>query len=476
MQQAVSKALENSPEITVISFEPAIAEQQIIQGQSAFDATAFGRFNQNLNKQPPSTSPINETTLSDIRSVEAGLQKKEFNGEEWSASYMLTRSWDNLPSRSPTTRYEPVIAFQLKKPLLRDGVRGVNMADINLAKINHRVSLLGFRRRAEEVATEVIASYWQLYFARHEAEIHRQLLDMARETLTKVEGRREIDATEVQIKQVEASVQTRQALLLQAEKRITDAQDALKRFLADPGMSLLSDTEIQCTTEPRQELIEPESDRILSIAMQENPELQQARLSLEVTELNIKVANNQRMPRLDFLASTSTRALASTRGQAHDGISDSGYISWGVGLSMEIPIGNRNLEAELQRRRLEHQKAISQLHTIADRVAVQTKGYLRQVQTSFEEIAIHQHAMDAANMHLQALEESEAVRQQLTPEFLLVKLQGQEMLVNARRSHTQAIVNYNIALAELAHTTGTILRLHQVNVPTSQESEIKSQN
>jgi hypothetical protein len=69
---------------------------------------------------------------------------------------------------------------------------------------------------------------------------------------------------------------------------------------------------------------------------------------------------------------------------------------------------------------------------------------------------------------LQALEDSEPIREQMTPEILLVKLQAQESLANAQRAEIRSIADFNISLAQLARTLGTVLELHQVktSLPT----------
>jgi hypothetical protein len=63
---------------------------------------------------------------------------------------------------------------------------------------------------------------------------------------------------------------------------------------------------------------------------------------------------------------------------------------------------------------------------------------------------------------LKALEESEPIREKLTPEFILVKLQAQETYAQTRRAQVNALTEFNISLAELARTTGTVLELHRV--------------
>ena len=60
------------------------------------------------------------------------------------------------------------------------------------------------------------------------------------------------------------------------------------------------------------------------------------------------------------------------------------------------------------------------------------------------------------------MQQSEIIRERLTPEFLLLKLQAQEFLANAQLAETRAIADYNIAIAELSRLTGTTLELHMV--------------
>ena len=54
-------------------------------------------------------------------------------------------------------------------------------------------------------------------------------MDQTLQTLHKVDSRREIDATDVQLMQARAYVKVRQADLLEFEKLVMDAQDALAR-------------------------------------------------------------------------------------------------------------------------------------------------------------------------------------------------------------------------------------------------------
>ena len=129
---------------------------------------------------------------------------------------------------------------------------------------------------------------------------------------------------------------------------------------------------------------------------------------------------------------------------------------------MDYPLGNRQREAELLRRRLERRQAIANLQNVADQTAIAAKEGVRRIKIDYSETQIQKEAVEAARIHLQTLKDTEPVREQLTPEFLLVTLQAQETLANTQRAEIRAVVDFNISLVQLARTLGTVLDLHQI--------------
>jgi len=475
IEQAVARTLANSPEIRVVSFDPSIARQDITKAASEFDITAFGRMNYEEEDNPQNS--IYQPGQSDSRTWESGIRQRGVTGSEWSLSYAFTRSWDDLAYRPLPTRNEPILGFQLKQPLLRDAWQEVTLAGVNIARLNYRIALLGFREKAEDTATQVISGYWRLLQARRELDIYQALLDRTLETLKKVEGRKEIDATDVQIKQTEASAKARQAALLQASKGVIDAQDILIRLMTDAQLNMLDEFQIIPASAVSLESEELDPSKIIEVALQKNPEIQRARTETEIADINIRVAENQHMPRLDLVASARTQGLALMPEDAQDQLYNGDYTSYAIGLSLEYPLGNRGREAELLQRRLERRKAVSALQNVADQVAILAKEAIRKIELNHSEIQVQKDAVEAARIHLQALEDSEPVRERLTPEFLMVKLQAQEALANAQQSEIRAIVDFNISLAKLARISGTVLELHQVSssLPAVLDSDVENE-
>jgi outer membrane protein TolC len=469
LDDAMKRALVSSPEISIVSYDPSIAKEDIVKAVADFDPALFGRLNYEKQDDPADSIFLGGQATS--RVWETGIKQKGVTGAEWSLAYALTRNWDDLTTRTLSTRYEPMLAFQVKQPLFRDAWQELNLAGVNISKLNYRVVLAAFRQKTEDVSAEVISLYWALSRARRDREIQQWLLDRTRETLKKVEDRKGIDATDVQIKQVEAAVKSREAVLFQAEKQIMDVQDALVRLLSDSQINLLSDFEIVPITVLDTTETRFEQSETLRLALSNNPGIQQARLTVDVAQINVDVAKRQKMPRLDLVASARMQGLDSYRGDAHDELSDADYVSYAIGIMFEIPLGNRQREAEFRKRKLERSKAKSILQNTSDQLAAQVKERVRLAETSYEEIQIQKDAVDAARIHLQALEDTEVIREKLTPEFLLVKLEAQESLSNAQRAEIKAISDYNIAQVRLAQTMGTVLDMRYVRKALPEESE-----
>jgi len=496
IEQAIIRTLANSPEIRVVSFDPSIAKQEITKAAAEFDPTVFGRGNYQQGDNP--VNSIYVPGQSDTRLLESGIKQRTTMGSEWSVSYAITRAWDDLAGRTLPTRYEPMLVFQLKQPLFRDAWEQVNLAGVNISRLDHRTALLSFRQKAEDISTEVITAYWRLVAARRDLEVQQQLLQSSLETLHKVEGRREIDATDVQIKQAEAAAAVRQAGVLGAKKKVFDAQDALVRLMADPQMNMVSELEVVPISPPRIgnwlngnwlngsnqfPITDSQSPitnhqlpitKLLSLALERNPAVKLAKVAIEIEDIKTAVAENQKMPRVDLTGQARTTGLARGPENAQDRLNSADFVSYGVGLTLEYPLGNRKGEAEALRAKFERKKAVSTLQNVADQVATAAKEKIRAVETSLAEIEVQKQAAQAAKIHLRALEDSEAIREQLTPEFLLVKLQAQEILAAAQRAESDAIAQFNISLAELAQTTGTVLQLHRVSA--SLQSVLSKEN
>ena len=462
LDEAVRRALVNSLDIAVVSFDPAISREQMLEAAAEFDVVFFADFTYaSDNEQVATTFEAGE---SKTRTWEAGLTQKTVTGATWAASWTMTRTWDNSAFSTLAKRYEPMLLLEVSQPLLRDAWGQFNLANLRLARINHQITVAQFRQKVENVITEVIGTYWVLVQARREVQIQEDLLSETNNTLRRVEARGDLDATAVQIRQAEAAAADRSARVIRAQKLAQDVQDALGRLMADEQLNLLSGYEIVPTTEPIDQLVQlDETDQLLS-ALQFNPLLEQAREGIAAADIRVRVAKNQRLPRLDLTASGSFVGLSANANEAHENMGSLDYASYRIGIRLEYPLGNRVLRSRLRRAKLSRLQAIADLQNTADLIAQQVRERIRQVRSTHREFQAHRKAAQAAREQLTALKDVEELRGRLTPEFLQVKLAAQESIAASESAEMQALISHNTALVELARATGTVLELNRVKV------------
>jgi len=469
LQDAVRLALVNNLDIRVVSFDPAIARTDMVAAASKFDVTVFGNVSDNLIDRRTST----QLDGSNVRQnpLEVGLKKRTVLGTDVQLKYNLGRTRDNSPFIDISPYYESVLSLELTQPLLRFGGMDYNLGELRIARVNHDISLEAFREQVDKTVTEVTSNYWSLVQARRDADIQQRLLIITIQTFDRVRKRRQIDATQVAVKQAESAVLARWASLVRARKQIFDVQDLLSRLLADPRMPVSSHKyEIAPTDDPVDEPVTVDPTEQIEVALQRNPTLRQAYLAIRAADVAVRIARNETLPVLNAVASAGIQGL---RGDGFPAVTDMttmDFFSHNAGLVFEYPLGNRGPKAEYARRRFEKLKAATTYHNAADQVAVAVNEAVRQIETTYVEYRTQQRAKEAVRVELKALDDTEKIRGVLTPEFLQLKLSTQEQLAAAARLELDALISYNNALAQLDRLTGVLL--DRQNVVTAAEEAI----
>jgi outer membrane protein TolC len=467
LDQAILRSLANSLDIRVVSYDPAVAREDIARAAAAFDYTLFGAIDtiHAENKQAITSTG----SISKKRDWLLGVKQHTITGADISLQWAMTRSWDNSAFlKLFNTSYAPTAVLQVTQPLLRNAWPDFNLAQLRIARVNARASDAAFRDKVEEVITQAVSLYWTLIQARRSLQIQRRLLDQTQDTYGITLSRYQVDATGAVITQLQASVKIREAALITARKNILDVQQALARLLNDPELNALSDCEVVPTTPMVTEKLAVDPVDQMLTALNHNPQLEQARLGIAASEINVSVAKNQTLPKLDLSASAGIQDLAAHADTANREMLKGDYASYSIGLTMEYPIGNRGALAGLRQSKFQRTKAIVTMQNIADQIAVSIQERIRQIGSSYDQIVAQRAAVKASEAWLSAIEVTERVRARLTPEFLQVKLQVQQTLASSQQAELQAMVDYNSALADLARITGTTLDQHRVEISMSQ--------
>jgi len=467
LAEAVRRALMNNMDIRVVSFDPAISREQMIQAAAAFDVAVFGGVS-HARADRPTASPFLSGKSRTIP-LEVGLRKTTTWGGQVEWTWDLTRTSDDSAFSTLNPRYESATAVQLSQPLLRGAGRDFNLAALRIARLGHKTAASQFRQTVEQVVTEVETAYWRLAQAAGDVTIQKALLKRMRATLEKVRVRfKNKLAALIDVRQAEAAVFWHEAVLVRLERGALDAQDALATLLADAQINVLRRYLIVPVTEPITEPVTMDRARQLVAALRHSPVLQQARLAIAAADIQVRVARNETLPSLTLTASTGLTGLRGTGGKAMGQMTTFDYLDHSIGVTFEQPLGNRSARARLRQRRLERLQAISRWQNVADQVAMRVSQAVQHVRKSHEELTRQRVAAKARREHARILEANPDA-----PQFagavgyalwLDHTLRSQELLATAERAVLQATIEYNAALAALSQATGTTLQRHHVKL------------
>ncbi len=465
LEEAIMRVAANNPAIRTVSYDPAMSREQMMEAAAYFDIVAFGGID--YNKSDKAQSNTTNSTVTKTNTYEGGVKQHTTTGADWQVAWMMTRNADGpTTSNTPNPRFENTLVFTGTQPLLRNGW-DYNLAKMEVAGLTNKTDQSKFRQAVEEIITNTVTLYWQLWQSTRDVEIAERYLKEAQDILDVVRQQRERGtASDLQVEQVESSVRTREATVVQAKSVVLDVRDRLARLLADADLNILNDLDIEPTSVPVTDPIKIDPADQMLTALKHNPQLEQARIAILMADVDIRVADNQALPKLDLTATTGLQGMDATSKLANNMMWDSRYVSYGMGLQYEQPIGNRSAEAEKRRTRLARMKTIAQMQDASDQVGQAIREGVRQLATQYELLQVQREAARVARAYTERwkVRISREVGESMKPERLSIVLQAQEADAQAERAVLTATVTYNTAMANLAKVTGTIMELYRVRI------------
>ncbi|MCA9216948.1 MAG: TolC family protein [Planctomycetales bacterium] len=466
IDQLVRSALINSPHVQVAATTPHIKRTLMLEEQAAFDWRAFAETQyDNLN------DPIGNTLTTgnnDDRFVQSewygrgGIKRRNRAGGEFDISQRFGTLDNNsrflLPPNQGNTRLE----LNYTQPLLNGAGRCVNESLILLASIDFNASTDEMLDRVQAHLLLVTEAYWELHRSRANYLQRRKLLESAQDILDNLQGRIEVDALPRQVLRAKSAVANRQSEISRAKTSIRNAESQLRLLVNDPGMLNSSCIEFIPTDVPFSNPINTTYGDAISTALAHRPDISKAIRDLRSTTVRLGVAKQDLLPQLDLLVSTYVAGLSGNNdvfASYADQFSD-GRPGYTVGLQFEVPIGNRAAQARRQRRQWEYTKAIGEFRTVAETAMTEVELAVREVTTTYQEMAARHEAMQASANETSYLVDRWKTLPNIDDSATLLLedlLDSQERLADEEASFVTAQVNYAVALVKLRQAMGTIL-------------------
>lgn len=453
-----------------------------------FEPLLTGSFRWGHQTAPQPNSFITGTSslISDNTQGNLSLQKGFLSGGE------LTLAFDNLRQSLNHRRYDlnPLISsslgFTFIQPLLRGFGADLNSRFIRIARNNRQAADLAFEQQVVSTCAAVIRLYWDLVSYRDETNVKRQALERSERLLQdNLEKESVGTVASIEVVRARAEVARSRRDYLAAEALVRQQENILKDYLTRSTLDSAWLRKVRVIPidplDPGLDEAMPSSDVLAKAALERRPDLAQAKLQVDNSNIALKASRNALLPSVDFIASARNNALAGDvnpltlagaaahvpdqaliggYGTAVGQLFRRNYPDYAIGVQVNVPLGNRAAKADQVRDTLAVRQQQLRLSQIAKQVHLDIENAaiaLEQARAAVESARSERRFQEQA---LAAEEERLSVGASTT--FLVI--QYQRDLAQARSAEVASIAAFVKARATLDRAAGVLLERHKIQI------------
>jgi len=472
LDDSIRLALSNNTDVRLDHSQIEFAQNNLHRAHGPFDPLVTSSFADNRTKSPAITqiqgAPVLDTL---VQTTTLGYSQTLQTG----TNFQTTFSTNKLSTNDSLSLVNPSLAsdlqFMLTQPLLRNFGLFPNRAPILIAQRNLNQARAVFQGEVNDIILQTVGRYWSVVLARESLTVQRKSLEEAQKSYDHDKKALGLGALPpLDIYRSESQVASRRVGVIQAEYGLKQTEDQFRQVVGadlDPAIRVL-DLELTDQPEPLGDLLSADIATTLTRALANRPEMEATRQRLSSDELSIRLAHNGLKPDLELSGFYSGNGLGGNSSAAgNTGLSTSlnqvfhfTYPAYGATLSLNLPIKNHGAEANLadasvsRRRDQYEQRLTTQNITLEVTNAVHA---LEQAKLSMEASKV---ALDLAQKSLRADER----KYELGAETVFFVLDAQTQLAQAELNLIQSQINFQIAVAQLDHSTGDLLEHHHVEI------------
>jgi len=461
----VSSTLGIGPTIT--SFDP-IVSATLQSDHAKFDCTS------------PFCGSVQNTTTANFNYAQ-GFQSGTNIGVGFTNSRVTSNNPFNFLSPSLSSGFK----FQVTQHLLQGFGFLPNDRLIQITKNNREITDVAFRLQIITTTDQIENLYWNLVYAYENVRVQQEALAFAQKTLSDTQKQVQIGSlAPIEVVRAQNTVAADQQSLVQAQTNLDLQQllmkNALSRTLQDPQ---LASAEVIPTTTmalPQQEPVVPTED-LVNEALQHRPELSESRIDLSNRDISERALKNSLLPSVDVFAyyggsgaggnqspfsecgspfanplfgCNAPGSFAPTSiGTTLNKLVNSTAPDKGAGITLNIPIRNRQAQALQVRGQLEYRQAQMRLQQIENQVRIEVRNAQFSVTQNRAAVQAAQAAVELANQSLEA----EQKKFRLGASTGTNVLNYQSQLATAKSNLVSAEAAYEKAEIELDRATGLLL-------------------
>lgn len=452
-------------QIQVDQLNPHVLAQEVTREDAKFDTVGFadGSIEESFAPDNSTVGGIRRSE-TDKQAINIGIRRRYKTG----TTYEIKTGLDQSRNNTTTTRFNPAVkptlSLTLSQNLLKDFGRSANTTSIRIARNNQNISVSQFRESVIKVVTEIENFYWELAFAIEELEVKKRSLILAQDLLRRNKIQVKVGTlAPIEIVQAQASIASREAGVISAQRQVQDNEDRLKRALNIPTHIASWNKRIHPKDQPKIIRRAPEIQKSFVIALKNRPDYKEAKIDLENRNIQTRFAKNQLLPTLDLKGSIDLNGLDREFSGAVDDLGRGEFYKWTIGITFEFPLSNRAARSTLLRRRMEKARALLSLKSLEQQIFLEVREAVRAILTAQKQVDSTRAAQVLVERQLEAEEKKFAVG--LSTNFQVLTFQDD--LAAARSSKTRATIDQIQALVNFRKVTGQTLLFNQIRFEKS---------
>jgi outer membrane protein TolC len=462
IEEAVKMALENNLGIQIEKLNPQIQVYGVSRARGVYAPALVSGFARGSSTSPPTdfnTSGAGDTLSTNSNfSSSGGLQQQT----KWGGNYSVVFDGSKFTSNAINSVFNPQLGSGLNanitQPLLRNfKIDGLRLA-LYQAKNQLQTADLLLQQRITQTGRNVRAAYYQLVGAIAGLEVAEGSLDLSRQQLKNNETRVEVGTmAPIDIVAAKAEVASNEENVIIQQSNIESAQDQLRALVMNPSQPGFWSARFAPSEQP---VLAPKTidvDAAIRNALANRTDILEFRKGMELTDVNLKYAANQRLPAVDLNARYGLTGVAGTQlledrvsiatRSFFDAVRDvfaNDFRTWRFAINVSYPIGTSSADAAYAQARLQKQQEQTTLANLELAVTQSVRDAGRRVSTNLKRVEATRKAREFAEERLAADEKRFTVG--LATTFELV--QAQRDLARARQSELNATIDYNQSLVD----------------------------
>jgi outer membrane protein TolC len=457
LAQAIETSLRQNLDLALQQERVREIDAGVGQARGGFEPILQASGGRTDSKQQPQTrqeGAAGEIPRSTQDFWQLSLGEHFITGTDLRLDFQNGRSKSALGTAVAPEVFRSSLAIGVVQPILRDfSFDGhIQRAPILRARFASEVARQEARLRALVTIKTTEDAYWTLVQSWKAYEVNAGAYDLAEKQLDLT--RRQIAAgvlPESDVIGVEGTVAQRQLAVVQSEAQIERAADQLRTLISLPAGTW--DDPIVPIDAPSFTHIEMPVATAMERAQQFRPELGRTRIDLQRIALDLDVARNSRLPRVDLRGSFAAIGQDEQYDAALDQVRDVTGRQWSVAVTLGwAPLG---IGARADTRRLESGMRQNQLTQEQLLVAIraQVREAVRAIDTAERQLFASAKFRDLAERSLDV--EQRRFLNSLSTNFIVAQRQAE--LAQARLAELQALIQHEKASSDLQLATGQLL-------------------